>query len=412
MRASSANAFPASPNKNEDVINVAEQLSSLSSKKLNHMASASELDESLVYKKDKSVSDTELSQDIRKKLQSTEYCEASNDLSFLPQGSKLSAKHNEKEAFREVDSISNNTKEKDVKKSFFSDTGESLLTDYAESNPREYPQGFCTLVYENNECYNGKEPVIGWAGMRIGGRTKIYMRKFKCLGIYKCPMVDCYFVEKPRNPRFGCTKYSSKGGVPPSTKICPVHDWSTELITCNVKWVVSKEPESDKFMVTSYGYHKHIPPPPTKASAKAMSKLVYSIKNNPEILATQLQFGKGKRLPFSSVHPAFANKDRLAYLMRQLKEKSISQFTNNPVGKMGKGEDAIFELVRQIQNVTKQTGFLTKSIITDSCFGGESRSPFIAFCTDGMTDLLKEGFSTMQTDTIEGFAESIFFKEK
>ena len=102
-------------------------------------------------------------------------------------------------------------------------------------------------MYENDECYNKKEPVIGWAGMRIGGRSKSksYMRKFKCLGIYKCPMVDCHFVEKPKNPRFGSTKYSSKGGIPPSTKICPTHYCSTELITCNVRWVVTKEPESD-----------------------------------------------------------------------------------------------------------------------------------------------------------------------
>ena len=64
-------------------------------------------------------------------------------------------------------------------------------------------------------------------------------------------------------------------------------------------------------IVTSFGYHKHIPPPPTKASAKAMNTLISSIKNNPEILATQLQFGKSGRLPFSLVHPAFANKDQM-----------------------------------------------------------------------------------------------------
>ena len=219
----------------------------------------------------------------------------------------------------------------------------------------------------------------------------------------------CLFVERPKTPRYGNSKYSSKGKLPSSQKFCPTHNCLPIHNPCNIMWKIDTNPSTGKCTVFNSGHHDHLSPPPVKIPSSAFKSLQKHVESNSGLLPSQLDVGRGNRAPIGSVHLSLANKGRVKYQMSKIKQDTPSYFSGLK-GSIGKGEDSLFEILRKLTALGKTKDFITKSIVVDSCAGGSERAQFVSFMTDGMNDLILKGNTSFQTDTIEGVVLSIYFQ--
>ena len=133
----------------------------------------------------------------------------------------------------------------------------------------------------------------------------------------------------------------------------------------------------------------------------------------PELHPSQLDFGSRARLPASAIHPALANRGRLAHYAERIKATSKSHFTGSFIGTRGTGDDSLFETMRKLNEEGGNTllkGWHSADIVADSCLGGAVRAQFVSFRSKEMRQKIANLTTSMQTDTIEGFVESVHYQ--
>lgn len=288
-----------------------------------------------------------------------------------------------------------------------------MIDHWAAKNPKEFPNGDTCLFYSAEEC-SGKPPVIGWSARPVSCREE-FTTKHKCLGVYVCPLLfsgGCQFRERPRVPRHGKSKYASGGKAQEPKRVCQKHNRALELVSCSCSWTKAQA-EDGSWTLRHSGEHCHPAPnviKPTESSKKAMEKVV---EENPNIMPCQLDFGLGPRPPASAVHPALANRGRLSYHMGQAKLKARSKFSGLSMGGETKGEDSIFELLRQLNDEGSESllpGATNEVLVKSSLGGSDSPPAHMSFATPAMLRKVSDSTTSFQTDTIEGFVKPVTYQ--
>ena len=128
------------------------------------------------------------------------------------------------------------------------------------------------------------------------------------LGVHVCPAKGCPRVESP-------TEGAEKKHASPSSNMgsCAAHpDLPLRHISCSCLLFLTKQ--SDCWSVFHQGTHEHSKPPlDTKIDPDSYKQLENIVLISPEITPVQLKVGTSTRDPVSSIHPSFANNDKLKY---------------------------------------------------------------------------------------------------
>ena len=192
---------------------------------------------------------------------------------------------------------------------------------------------------------------FGWSFCHLdtGKRNKQgnCRRTYYCLGVYKCPVEGCQFVEFPRQLRRG----KRFGAPPPPAKYkCQQHDIELDHLACT-GGDPSKHPkardqrsnppcsmitvtnENNPFAkVHHYGTHNHPKPPikyPTSEGKKKLEELVLA---NPTAGPAKLKMGVGNAPPADSIDPAFMNQDRIKYERQKILNKDRPKGIQGGIG--------------------------------------------------------------------------------
>ena len=126
-----------------------------------------------------------------------------------------------------------------------------------------------------------------------------------------------------------------------------------------------------------------------KISSSLFKSLQKHVGSNSGLLPSQLDAGQRNRALIDSVHLSLTNKGRVKYQMIKIKQDAQSFFGLK--GSIGKGEDSLFEILRQLTALGKRKYFITKSLVVDSCAGGSERSQSVSLMTDETNRLILKG---------------------
>ena len=187
----------------------------------------------------------------------------------------------------------------------------------ANKSHRQYPDGERTYQIENS---SAKKPVLSWASQLRGkGKNKVA----HCLGVWMCPSFGegCYHRHRPACPRYGSSKYSTKGKIPEPKhdELCPIHRKPLILMTCKARWKINRLCNStDAWQVIHCGFHNHPAPRPVHASPESEAVLSTIMRYNPGIDTTGLMIGKSTRPPAADIDQAYSNVDYLKHRRKSI----------------------------------------------------------------------------------------------
>ena len=187
----------------------------------------------------------------------------------------------------------------------------------ANKSHRQYPDGERTYQIENS---SAKKPVLSWASQLRGkGKNKVA----HCLGVWMCPSFGegCYHRHRPACPRYGSSKYSTKGKIPEPKhdELCPIHRKPLILMTCKARWKINRLCNStDAWQVIYCGFHNHPAPRPVHASPESEAVLSTIMRYNPGIDTTGLMIGKSTRPPAADIDQAYSNVDYLKHRRKSI----------------------------------------------------------------------------------------------
>ena len=202
---------------------------------------------------------------------------------------------------------------------------EDTVSTIESSSVNEYPDGTAEFVVEKK---HNLHLTIGWAlatyGTNISKKKGTKTHYKYCLGVYKCP--HCSYIERPKANRWK----KSRGSEPkPPCTFCKLHS------SCRLDWISCKcllkiVESNERWVITHIGNHNHPKPHPVKPTSHAINDLSSIVNIAPTTTPKGLKIGAATYPPVSMIHPAFHNKDRVAYHRRKiLKETSMqSTFTS------------------------------------------------------------------------------------
>lgn len=262
-----------------------------------------------------------------------------------------------------------------------------------------WPNGDCEFIVPHKSQTKEGVPYFGWYFHFTNSRRLAsgqWLRTGYCIGVMVCPHPNCPFKQRPMRP------VKNRMGEPPKLpckSTCPDHPKATlkwipctggnpsalpksnlETIPCVVK--TYHTPGDKSVNVHHYGNHNHVRPIVTKASPAAMRQLETLVINNTKLGPAKLKAGDVGRPPASDIDPSFGNIDRLKY-----HRKNILGRTSGSAG--------IGDLMQMVGNDIEEPFIIHMEVSDPTC-------QIITMQSQYMKDVLAEGFSALQSDTVEG----------
>ncbi|KAI8362453.1 hypothetical protein B0O80DRAFT_524762 [Mortierella sp. GBAus27b] len=235
---------------------------------------------------------------------------------------------------------------------------------YDHPSTREYPNGnveYSITVTGEVEPYVDRG--VSWASVvyshKLTKNGHTWMKS--CLGVYKCPVKACPYVERPRVPT---RKYKYAPPLPPKT-LCVKHKCELEHLDCQatLKMNINLSPSS----MIHKGFHDHPKPYPIRPDAESRKKIEIA----PQVQPKQLLMGTYTGPSIAETHPSMANPSRLA----QFRRKTIKHPTASTLDSIASFEEKVGESVfcstgfkRDHGHISIQTSFLAE--ISASINGG------------------------------------------
>ncbi|KAF9895901.1 hypothetical protein BX616_008586, partial [Lobosporangium transversale] len=134
----------------------------------------------------------------------------------------------------------------------------------------------------------------------------------RCLGVYKCPVDSCGYLERPKLP----TSKSIDALPPPPEVPCKTHRQQLIHTPCQAKIDIERIGNVER--AQHHGYHYHQPPPSNKPTGEAMAEFEKMVKMGSEAEPKKLLIGTKTRKPVTEIHSAFANLSRTAYHRKKI----------------------------------------------------------------------------------------------
>ncbi|KAI8595362.1 hypothetical protein EDD21DRAFT_420735 [Dissophora ornata] len=139
-------------------------------------------------------------------------------------------------------------------------------SDYNHVSSAEYPNGDVEFSHTVNPSDSALESRSnGWAMIVYSTKQnkagKTYYKS--CLGVYQCPKSDCTYVERPRVPRNGKSRFSDP--LPPKQP-CPFHGLALKHLACTATLKVTQGDSDISFI--HRGLHDHPYPCPIRPLEK------------------------------------------------------------------------------------------------------------------------------------------------
>lgn len=135
-----------------------------------------------------------------------------------------------------------------------------------------------------------------------------------CRGVYKCPNEACITVSRPKQ------KLDAELA---DSKVCKTCSGPLEMIECSAKLKFDTCMALNTVIMRHSGVHDHQCPPVTKPDYYAMQRFGQIVSQAPERTPWRMVVGSvaglhGENNSVRKVHPAFGNRDRVAYVKKNL----------------------------------------------------------------------------------------------